>query len=149
MYPTSGLGKTLGGLTMFAGLLVIAFPITILSINMSELYEEHKNQKALKVLTVVTMTPIDRLRAKVSSTSATDLEKSQLDAFKSILQDLNKSDEQVEKINKVINLVVEEHEEIRVAIQGLLGKKDIKLPTRSAVISDLKLIKEEPALLSQ
>lgn len=149
MYPTSGLGKTVAGLAMFTGLLVIAFPITILSINMSDLYNEYKVEKLEKEAqknTGFAPSPIDRLRAKVAVTDS-PLQEKQIEIFKTILQDLYNSDQQVEQINKVICGIVEIQEDIRAGIQGLLVRNETK---HSAYVKPLVVntseIKEEALL---
>ncbi|XP_004346938.1 voltage-dependent potassium channel protein [Capsaspora owczarzaki ATCC 30864] len=46
-YPVTPGGKLVGALTMLCGLLVIAFPITIISANLGEVYDEYKLAKQL------------------------------------------------------------------------------------------------------
>jgi len=47
LYPVSGVGKAVGGFTVLCGLLVIAFPMTIISMNFNQIMEEEKVKKIL------------------------------------------------------------------------------------------------------
>eukprot|EP01130_Rhizamoeba_saxonica_P016298 TRINITY_DN7506_c0_g1_i1.p1 TRINITY_DN7506_c0_g1~~TRINITY_DN7506_c0_g1_i1.p1 ORF type:complete len:430 (-),score=64.30 TRINITY_DN7506_c0_g1_i1:32-1321(-) len=47
-YPVTDLGKVVAILTMLSGLLVLAFPLTILGSNFAEVYEERQKEKQIK-----------------------------------------------------------------------------------------------------
>ena len=142
-YPTSALGKVFGGFTMFAGLLVIAFPITILSINMSELYDDYKSELERKKATSSadtssSLTPLDTLRSKVSQNSIDRIKSDKAEQLKKVLKDLEKSDAQVNEINKVMENLILHQDDIRISIQGLLGR----VLKKSEQINKTKILEE-------
>jgi len=46
VYPVTAAGKAIGMLTMVTGLLVIAYPITIIGVNLNDIYEEYREKRA-------------------------------------------------------------------------------------------------------
>jgi len=50
MFPITGAGKFVAAITMVCGLLVIAFPITIIGANLAEVYDEERRKRELRIL---------------------------------------------------------------------------------------------------
>eukprot|EP00835_Amoeboradix_gromovi_P003648 NODE_249_length_12946_cov_0.357438.p11 type:complete len:151 gc:universal NODE_249_length_12946_cov_0.357438:9727-9275(-) len=148
MYPTSGLGKTIAGLAMFLGILLIAFPITILSINMSELYDESKKQKRVKEFTthVAVNNPLDKLRFRVSVTNIPDITQKQLSILKSVISELDEIDSFTASINNMIYSLQQEQEQIRAGVQILLGRGETYRNSAKISYDIARDIKVEPFL---
>eukprot|EP00834_Sanchytrium_tribonematis_P002639 NODE_85_length_22232_cov_1.318619.p23 type:complete len:136 gc:universal NODE_85_length_22232_cov_1.318619:16032-15625(-) len=133
-------------MTMFCGLLVVAFPITILSINMSELYEEQKNANEGNVTKIATISPVDKLRLKVSGVAEDSLIKKKMsNKLRQIQEDLLKSDKIGSDILNSLETLSAQHEHINIGIQGLLGR--VLDRDRKTVLASSE-IKAEPNLKS-
>ena len=115
--PFTGWGKTFSAITMFVALLVVAFPITILSINMSELYNNYRTEK------VVEQQEGDLVKAdRRKSIARTTLTEDQVLLLKEMSQDLVKSIENLTKLQEAATSVLAQNAAIRVSVKAMMGE---------------------------
>ena len=72
VYPVTTAGKSVAAVTMITGLLVIAFPITIIGVNLNDIYEEFREEKAKKARALARSRVKDlaRVRDETTTTNA-------------------------------------------------------------------------------
>ena len=121
MVPSSGWGKLVGGLTMFTGLLVVAFPITILSMNMSELYEEYRAKSSVKQqVQDQKLQSILHLQEKVYGQPSILLPE-QIELLKIMLEDLIKTENHANRMESNIQHVLEQIADVKITLGSFAG----------------------------
>lgn len=105
-FPISGVGKLVGAVAMFCALLVVAFPITILSMNMVDVYEKYRTEKTAQ-------------KEKITR----DMAEEQAELIKWINEEYVKSVEHVDKIRDHLSVVLEQNEKMRESIRAIESKE--------------------------
>ena len=121
MVPMSGWGKLIGGMTMFTGLLVVAFPITILSMNMTELYEEYRAKSSVKQqVNDQKLQNILHLQDKVYGQPSILLPE-QIELLRIMLEDLIKTENQAMRMENNIKHVLDEISDVKLTLRSFSG----------------------------
>ncbi len=99
---------------MFCALLIVAFPITILSINTGELYSNYRTEKKVEEENRL-------LEQTVEIIKPNKLTDDQLVLLNEMSQDLVVSVENLSKLHEASKNVLEQNASIRSSIQAILG----------------------------
>eukprot|EP00834_Sanchytrium_tribonematis_P002640 NODE_85_length_22232_cov_1.318619.p24 type:complete len:106 gc:universal NODE_85_length_22232_cov_1.318619:20624-20307(-) len=99
---------------MFVALLVVAFPITILSINMAEVYDRYRTEKLVEIK--------EKSLDEYKATSKTKLTDEQSLILKEMSQDLIKALENLSKLKDSTKSVLEQNANLRASVNALLGE---------------------------
>eukprot|EP00835_Amoeboradix_gromovi_P006078 NODE_654_length_5502_cov_0.204516.p6 type:complete len:116 gc:universal NODE_654_length_5502_cov_0.204516:3072-2725(-) len=100
---------------MFVALLLVAFPITILSINMSDLYSNYRTEK------VVEMEEQDFLKLNDKAMNMSKLTKEQLIMLKEMSLDLVKSMENLTILQESTKCILDQNDSIRQSVKAMMG----------------------------
>eukprot|EP00834_Sanchytrium_tribonematis_P002635 NODE_85_length_22232_cov_1.318619.p19 type:complete len:165 gc:universal NODE_85_length_22232_cov_1.318619:14737-14243(-) len=139
MIPMSSWGKLIGGLTMFTGLLVVAFPITILSMNMTELYEEYRARSTVKQhVQDQKLQNILHLQEGVYNQPSILLPE-QIDLLKILLEDLIKTENQANRLENNIQHVLEQIQDVKLALTSFAGQDIIEDEMMKVETEDLDI----------
>eukprot|EP00835_Amoeboradix_gromovi_P003647 NODE_249_length_12946_cov_0.357438.p10 type:complete len:169 gc:universal NODE_249_length_12946_cov_0.357438:8368-7862(-) len=125
MVPMSFWGKLIAGFTMFTGLLVVAFPITILSMNMTELYEEYRAKSSVKQqVQDLKLQNILRLQDKVYG-QPTILLPEQVQLLRLMLEDLIKTENHANRLESNIRHALDQISEVKIALGSFAGTHEL------------------------
>eukprot|EP00834_Sanchytrium_tribonematis_P004027 NODE_178_length_14069_cov_0.746815.p12 type:complete len:147 gc:universal NODE_178_length_14069_cov_0.746815:7040-6600(-) len=105
-YPTSGLGKFFGALTMFCGALCLGFPTTIIGIHMSELYDEFRQRKGTKeVEKKKRAEQLKKLELKIKRQNAINWSKDDQKHFEKIVDAMNSAKKQAHELQLFVDQI--------------------------------------------
>ena len=105
-YPTSGLGKVFGALTMFCGALCLGFPTTIIGIHMSELYDEYRQRKGTKEQEKSKrLEHLKKLESKIKRSTVVNWSNDDQDNFKKIVNAMNNAKSQANELQVFVDQI--------------------------------------------
>ena len=113
-FPYSGLSKAIAALSMVVGILLIAFPVTVLSINFGDVYNDYRVRRSARIR----QAPKEFQSKEINRAS---LDKIQLQLLTAISEDITITSKKTEDIASQLANLVELHSDIYMGLDVLRG----------------------------